>query len=91
MIVIIDGVEYVPRHTADAQHGAIKSLSKQMSDGRKHQGWTLAKAASECGVKIHVIVNAECGSVSLKNAVTLADTYGIPFEEIARSVRRMRA
>ena len=90
MNVVIDGVEYAPRHKADLPHGAIKSLAKQMLDGRKHQGWTIAQAADECGVKPNTIVQAECGTISLKNAVTLADAYGIPLEQIARAVRRMR-
>lgn len=91
MNVIIDGVEYAPKHSAEDEHGAIRSLAKQMLHGRKHKGWTLAEAAKECRMKINTVVRAECGDVSLKNAVTLADAYGIPLEQLARAARRMRA
>lgn len=91
MNVLIDGVEYVPKHSAEDNHGAIKSLAKQMLHGRQHMGWTQAEAASELNLKINTIFRAECGNVSLKNAVTLADAYGIPLEQLARAVRRMRA
>lgn len=91
MNVIIDGVEYAPRHSAENQHGAIKSLAKQMLHGRKHKGWTQAEAAKVCGLNIGVVQRAETGDVSLKNAVTMADAYGIQMEQIARAVRRMRA
>lgn len=91
MNVSIDGVEYAPVHSAETEHGAIKSLAKQMLDGRKHKGWTMAEAAKEIGLKMNTVVRAECGDVSLKNAVKLADAYGIPLEQLARAVRRMRA
>lgn len=91
MNIVIDGVEYAPKHSAETEHGSIKSLAKQMLDGRKHMGWTLAEAAKECRVKINVVERAEHGDINLKNAVTLADAYGIPMEQIARAVRRMRA
>jgi hypothetical protein len=86
--VCIDGVRYVPVHSADARHGDVKSLARQMLDGRKHKCWTAVEAEKHAGVKINVVVRAECGDVSLKNAVILADAYGIPLEQIARSVRR---
>lgn len=91
MNVIIDGVEYRPVHSAETQHGAIKSLAAQMTHGRQHKHWTIAQAAEQTGVKPHVISRAECGDLTLKQAVTLADAYGIPLEQIARAVRRMRA
>lgn len=91
MNVVIDGVQYAPVHSADDQHGAIKSLPKQLLDGRKHKGWTMAAAAEQSGLTLNIIARAECGQVSLKNLVTLADAYGIPLEQIARAVRGMRS
>lgn len=90
MEVSIDGVLYAPVHSAETQHGAIKSLAAQMAHGRKHKHWTIAEAAEQAGVKPHVISRAECGDLTLKQAVTLADAYGIPMEQIARAVRGMR-
>lgn len=90
MNVIIDGVEYIPKHSAENKHGAVKSAGQLMRDGRKHNGWSIAKAAEECGINHKTISSAECGNMTLKNAITLADAYGIPLEELARAVRRMR-
>lgn len=91
MNVIIDGVEYVPRHNAEAKHGAIKSLARQMADGRAHKGWTIDVAARTIGITRNKIVRAEYGTATIQTIVKLADAYGIPLEEIARAVRRARA
>ena len=91
MNVVIDGVVYVPKHSASGQGGKVKSLSAMMMDGRDHKGWTMAEAARRSGLKINHVARAECGSMTFDSAVALADAYGIPLEQLARAVRRTRA
>ena len=90
MNVTIDGVEYVPRHTAD-KGGKVKSLAQLFSDARDHAGLTMAKAADGAGVKIHRIVAAEQGTANLQTVVILATFYGIQMDQIARAVLRTAA
>lgn len=87
MIVLIDGIEYAPRHSAIDKSGNVKSIARLMLDGRQAKYWTMAQAAKHTGLKINHIIRAECGSVTLETAITLADAYDIPLEQIARAVR----
>ena len=87
MQVIVDGVEYAPRHTAD-KGGKVKALHQLFSDARAHEGLTMAEVAKRTGLKPGHMVAAELGNVTLKTAVILASFYGIPMEQIARAVLR---
>lgn len=87
MHVVIDGVVYEPRIQADIG-GRAKSIATLMTEGRTHKHLTLKQAAKLSGVSIAVICNAECGSMTLKTAVALCELYGIPFDQLARAVRR---
>lgn len=88
MIVLIDGIEYAPKHSAVDKGGKVKSIAKLMLEGRQAKHWTMSQAAERAGVKVNHVIRAECGDVTLATAVTLADVYGIPLEQIARAVRR---
>lgn len=88
MIVLVDGIEYAPKHSAIDKGGKVKSIARLMLEGRQAKHWTMAQAAERTGLKINHVIRAECGSVTLESAVALADAYGIPLEQIARAVRR---
>lgn len=87
MHVVIDGVVYEPRIQADVG-GRAKSVARLMSEGRAHKHLTVKKAAEVSGISVNCIYNAECGEVTLKTAVALCELYGIPFDQLARAVRR---
>lgn len=88
MNVLIDGIEYAPKHSAVDKGGKVKSIAKLMLEGRQAKHWTMTQAAKHAGLKINHIERAECGSVTLESAVALADAYDIPLEQIARAIRR---
>lgn len=88
MIVLIDGIEYAPKHSAIDKGGRVKSIARLMQEGRHAKRWTMAQAAKHTGLKINHVIRAECGSVTLESAISLADAYDIPLEQIARAVRR---
>jgi transcriptional regulator with XRE-family HTH domain len=87
MNVNIDGVEYAPRHKAE-KGGRIKSVAQLFTGGRKHMSLTLEQARQQSGVTISKLVGAENGTTSLETALLLARFYGIPLDQLARSVLR---
>lgn len=88
MKVIIDGVEYAPRHTATTPKGKIKSLAALMAEGRAHKHLTMAEAAAQSGCTINQVDRAEAGAEVLLVVFKLAKLYGIPTDQLARAVLR---
>jgi transcriptional regulator with XRE-family HTH domain len=88
MQVIIDGVEYAPRHSASIANGKIKSLSQLMVEGRAHMHLTLEQVATQTGCTVNQIHSAEGGTEVLPVVLKLAKFYGIPLEQVSRAVLR---
>lgn len=88
MQVIIDGVEYAPRHSAARPCGRIKSLSKLMCEGRAHMHLTLEQAAEQSGCTVNQVNRAEGGAEVLPVVLKLAKLYGIPLDQLSRAVLR---
>lgn len=87
MNVLIDGVMYVPQHTAD-KGGKVKSLAQLFCEACKHEGLTIHELARKAGIKVNQAQRADYGEISLQTAVTLSDFYGIPVNQIFRAARR---
>jgi transcriptional regulator with XRE-family HTH domain len=86
MQVIIDGIEYAPKRRAAP--GRTPSLNNLFSVARRKTGLTLAQIARKTGLSINVVHHAEYGTVKLRVALILAREYGIPLDDLERSVLR---
>ena len=87
MNVIIDGVEYAPRHTAD-KGGRVKSLAQLFKEGRAHKHLTMEQAAKLSGCSMNQVNRAESGGMAIDVAFKLAQLYGIPTDQLSRAVLR---